>query len=278
MQIYWIHKGQRCGPVSVPDILAKIQLGELSPDSLGWHSGCTEWLPLRDLPALADFLNTPSPEEPEEAPAAAPDQPTPPDDQFQLKVMLPGPGIRFLARLADLALYATAVLTVMYVLQVPYNRYFQPGTPLFWLPMIFIEAFMLIRWRTTPGKRWLGIGFQSIRGSLTYGAALMRSMLVFILGIGCMNPIFALVTMALSYIGVSRRGVTLWDLRSGTLPMVGKSPSQGKIIFVIIFLFISVQLCSLYLQPWLPDMLQELQENSPEAAHMLEEWMSGMAR
>lgn len=70
MDIYWIKDKQRRGPATVPDILSLVQSGELTPDTLGWHAGCTGWQPLRELPALCDFLREPEPETEEEAPRA----------------------------------------------------------------------------------------------------------------------------------------------------------------------------------------------------------------
>ena len=56
MDIYWIADKRQCGPATVPDVLSLVQMGELSPDTRGWHAGCENWMPLRELPALADFL------------------------------------------------------------------------------------------------------------------------------------------------------------------------------------------------------------------------------
>ncbi len=57
MDIYWIKDKSQCGPSTVPDVISLLQMGELTPETLGWHAGCKKWLPLRELPALADFLN-----------------------------------------------------------------------------------------------------------------------------------------------------------------------------------------------------------------------------
>lgn len=65
MDIYWIKDKHRCGPATVPDVISLVQMGDISPDTLGWHAGCKSWMPLRRLPALADFLD-----ELQEAPAA----------------------------------------------------------------------------------------------------------------------------------------------------------------------------------------------------------------
>lgn len=57
MDIYWIKDKHRCGPATVPDVISLVQMGDITPDTLGWHAGCKSWMPLRRLPALADFLD-----------------------------------------------------------------------------------------------------------------------------------------------------------------------------------------------------------------------------
>lgn len=57
MDIYWIKDKHRCGPATVPDVISLVQMGEISPDTPGWHAGCKGWMPLRSLPALSDFLD-----------------------------------------------------------------------------------------------------------------------------------------------------------------------------------------------------------------------------
>ena len=57
MDIYWIRDKKRCGPATVPDVISLVQMGELTRDTLGWHSGCEKWMSLEKLPALSDFLD-----------------------------------------------------------------------------------------------------------------------------------------------------------------------------------------------------------------------------
>lgn len=281
MRIYWIANGQRCGPASVPDMLAKLELGELSAETQGWHAGCEGWRPLRELPALAEHLERISKRsEAAAAPAAGQEEEEKPlpqqnSNKVLMKVMLPSPGTRFLARMIDVAIYSTILLGVMYALNVPYKGHFQPGSLFFWLPMVLIEAYILSRWGTTPGKSLLGIRVQHIKGRFSYGSALKRSALVFVLGTGCMVfPLLFLITLGVSYYGISRHGIAVWDIRSSTLPMVTFRPSVWKRLFAILFLIFSFHLCVEYMKPWLPDMIDELRARDPSAAQTLEEWIS----
>ena len=279
MRIYWIEDGRRRGPISVPDAIAKLQLGELQPDMQAWHSGCESWVPLRELPALSDYFASPQPASPAAEEPATPLPPNlpplpPPVATTVLRVMLPRPWVRFLARMVDTALYATFVLGIAYLFQVPYNTWIFPGSIFFWIPMVLLEACMLYTWGSTPGKSWLGIRVRPLNGRLSFAAALKRSVLVYVLGMGCMFSFLMLVMLILSYFGVVRRGVALWDIHTGTAPVVTRQPSVLKRFFVVVYLFFCLKLCGLYTKPWMPDIVEEIRENDPKTARLIEEFMS----
>lgn len=294
MKIYWIENGKRCGPATVPDIISRLELGELSPDTRGWHSGCSDWLPLRELPALADFLSAPpkqaaaAPNPTDTAPAPAPaaaeqepaahavpeEAPTPEGARQLLRRLMPGAGARLLARLVDMSIYAALVLCVLHMLHAPYNWNYLPGSPLFWLPMPLLEALVLYGFRTTPGKRWLGIHLQSMQGQWTLGRMLMRSALVYIMGLGCMLGSLCLITMALSYFMLSRRGITLWDFRASTLPIHTRRPSAVSAVACFFFIFICMQLCGAYMMDWQPEVMEEIRSISPQWADFIEGYIN----
>ncbi len=312
MDIYWIKDKRKCGPATVPDILSKVQTDELTADTLGWHAGCASWLPLRELPALADFLNrreepedegsaTPhgADEEPareEETPAegagtpadrpvpglpplpAAPGTPAalPPGYTLQMRVYLPGPVVRLLARLVDYALYATAFYAIMQLRGVPYDASLMlNANPLMWLPMLAIEAFMLSTWGTTPGKALMGIRMNTFGevGKLGFFRAFMRSLMAFTLGMGIMMPIMMPVMLALSYMLLRRRGITQWDALCSTLP-VQKAPAlPSRYVLAVIALYICLVLAGSCLKPWIPGMLGDMEKQNPKLARTLRELM-----
>lgn len=278
MRIYWIKDGRQYGPASVPDVQSMLELGELTPDTLGWHTGCEGWHPLRELPALADIM-TPSVSEMtigelSELNSRTDTNLPPLPRTIMLDVTVPSPVVRFLARMVDIALYCTIVLAIMYEFHVPYMHYFHPGALFFWFPMILIEALLLALWGTTPGKRLMGIRLQCIKGRITYASALMRSLLAFIMGTGCLYAFLAPVMLTFSYITVRRRGLAFWDAQTTILPVVIQSSTLIKKLFVCIFLFLSFQLSAIYMTPWVPDIIDQLRETNPETAKVLEELMS----
>ncbi len=306
MDIYWIKDKRRQGPATVPDVISLIQMGELTPDHLGWHAGCPRWVPLRQLPALADFLDKPArkrkgkpepeppvPEEKEEKPAAPetreeqekPDIPELPPapaagagqnvPSGQMRVRLPSSIERLLARLVDCALYQVIYFAIIYWLQIPYEATLIPSAnPLLWLPMILLEAIMLSAWGTTPGKALMGIrvhGF-SPSGSasrLTFGRALMRSFWVFIVGMGLMIPILLPIGILIGYWRLHRFGLTSWDDRCTSLPVQTATPKPARHVLALVVLYISLVLVGSCMQPWYPAMLDEIAKESPGTAQTL---------
>lgn len=276
MQIYWISDGQRRGPASVPDIEAMLQLGELTPETLGWHAGCEKWLPLRELPALKEFLTdgAPPPQDPPPIAVELGEKLPPHLPPLIFDVILPGPLVRFLARMVDMSLYAILLLGILYILKAPYMEYFQPAGPAFWLPMVVIEAFFLSQYGMTPGKWLLGIRMQYTKGKPTFTASLLRSALALILGLGCcIYPPLTVLMLIISYFSVRKRGITVWDVNSGIVPMVATPPTAARRMAACLLIFFCIQLSSTFMRPWVPDMMEILRERDPDAARTIEEFL-----
>lgn len=258
----------------MPDVESMLQLGDLTPDTLGWHPGCKEWLPLRELPALADAeLDMP--------PTDAADQPEPIAVELGEKlppnlppllfdVVLPSPFSRFLARMVDMSLYATTLLGILYAAHVPFSGAFQPFILTFWLPLILLEACILTQCGTSPGKWLLGIKLQFTKERRSFPAALLRSVMAFIMGLGCMYPPLFFLMLTISFFSVRRRGVSLWDVNTAIVPMIVSAPSIGRKVGACLIIFTCLQLSSHFMQPWLPDIMDSIRERDPQAAHTLE--------
>jgi uncharacterized RDD family membrane protein YckC len=77
---------------------------------------------------------------------------------------------------------------------------------------IFLEAQLLTSFGTTPGKWLLRLRVLRPDGSrLSYGAALRRSIHVFVAGMGLCIPLVTMVTMLVSRERLLRDGRTAWD-------------------------------------------------------------------
>ncbi len=269
MYIYWLEKQQRCGPATVPDVLSKIRTGELTWETLGWHSGCGGWQPLRCLPALADFARLDASEEVKQK-----EEPVVGEGKLRVRpVRLPTPMARFTARVMDCTIYATLVLGVVHALGLPFHPYLLPGHPLFWVGMPVLEAMLLRIWRTTPGKRWMGIRMTCVNRA-GYWTMLGRSLYVFVFGMGCMLPLLMLIMCFFSYLSVRQRGLARWDTLSGIIPVALSTASPAMILLMIPFFLLCMHLCSYFMLPWLPDMMQLMQEQNPQAVELIQ-WLMG---
>lgn len=299
MDIYWVKDGRRCGPSTVPDVISLVHLGELSADALGWHSGCTSWVPLRELPALADFLC----EQPKKEPAAPEPPPLPPVPSEEShasappaaeqtaerqegsdilpeglsRVWIPTPGARLLARMVDVALYMGLVYSAIYVQQLAYDPNLLPTSPVFWLGFIGAEAILLSFFGTTPGKSFFRIRLIAFRDGATepmgFLRSLGRSFMVFVGGMGMMVSFLPFVMCGFSWWMLKRHGITYWDARMRTFPAQHRPTGPARGIVAAVLLFFCMEVIGLCLQPWMPDIIQDLHDRSPEAAESLQRWM-----
>ena len=316
MDIYWIKDKKKCGPATVPDVVSLLQMGEITPETKGWHIGVQGWKPLRELPALADFMSpAPSaqedkPESPKTPEAPAPEQPArtqrierprqeegapepapaTPYEQLQEKfkeeglspdgkVAIPAPYQRFLARLVDTVLYLAIGMSVLYAAGAPFDSAFSPANLFFWMPMILLEAYFLSTKGTTPGKKLMGIRIAAVGpyGPLTFGRALRRSLSVFILGMGMLILPIMVVTMAFSYFRARKDGICWWDFRAFTIPVSKQAPRPARIIVALGGIYFLVVLAGVFMQPWVVPMYQELSKTSPAAARILEPYVPAEA-
>ncbi|MDO5471065.1 MAG: RDD family protein [Akkermansia sp.] len=293
MDIYWIKEKKQHGPATVPDIISLVQMGELTPDTLGWHAGCTTWAPLRELPALADFLgelhattkaaNLP-PAEPQaplpptaEAPAAPTQtQASAPQTEAAAadvsRITLPQPRTRLMARLIDSSLYAAIAAYIVYKLGISFTEMLQP---LFWAPMVLLEAILLTWWGTTPGKRLMGITISSFSpggAPMTFGRAFFRSLSVNVIGMGCFLFPVCLATMVIAHVMLTRRGITLWDAQCFTLPIQRKAIGLRHFILGGLIIYFAMQLTSQALIRT-PGTMELLEQTSPDMAKTLREMM-----
>lgn len=293
MEIFWIKDKKRCGPTSVRDIVDRVRLGELHPETLGWHAGMKDWKPLRDLPALADFLqDEPDPDEEEkdeeapnpwekaqEPPAGLPPKPDA-DGKVAMKldIHLP-PGMpaefsagdmsvpptlaRILARTVDTLLYLVLALGILCVAGATYSQYILPGSPFFWLPMILLEAFCLSKWHTTPGKRLMGIyiGTLGNRPEMSFGRAFLRSFMVYILGMGMMSIPFFPIMPVISYFALRKRGISWWDMRVLSLPIAKKEGLRfTRILVPLALIYACMVAAGVFMKPWYKPMYEEIRK------------------
>ncbi len=300
MQIHWIKDGKKQHPTTVAELISMLQTGAIDDTTLAWHKGCSQWMPLKDLPALQSFfgketikeeeppsepeqqqehakVETKAGEEPAKTEFSAKDLQEQLKDKSVIMLKMPTPFHRFLARMLDLCLYGFIYMLILNWRGIPWSQGLELSNPFVWFFFIPIEAAVISHFRTTPGKALLGIRLYSLQGQdgLNIGNCLKRSFLVFALGVGMMLvlspiPIF-LIALGLSYRKLTKQGYTSWDERCQTVLLQRKKPHAFR-PFLAGFLTVYLYMTTLNLMaPWLPAMFENISEQSPEAAQQLEE-------
>lgn len=216
MDVWIIENGEKSGPLPEFEVRSRIRSGRLTGETPAWHDGLADWRPLGEIPLFArDFEKPDQPPTPEtesarDLPPPLPQQPPTTSPPHLIR--------RFWARWFDLYLYSgfwwlgmwAAGRDIGAVLENVWLILFQ------YLPWFAIEAFLLNRFGTTPGKWLLGIHVRNDDGSpLALGAATRRSMRVLFLGIGLGWGILALLCQLMAFFTTRRLGKPLWDMAGG---------------------------------------------------------------
>ncbi len=310
VDIYWIADKKKQGPISVSEAISRVQSGDLDENISAWHRGCGDWMPLRELPAMLDFFQSSkaeadsmqqdeSREEPsenradafsekvnieeiekmaaehlastqegeEEENAASGEESMPKMTQLYM----PSPVQRFFARIADYSFYLMLYFLIIYLFNVGFSIALMPSTPLIWLPTILIEAYLIYRFRTTLGKRIMGVYIFSLNPKERFGLlrSLRRAFLVFFLGMGMMIFSFplplTLIAMGISFWKLRKRGISLWDMRAVSLPLQKSPPRLLSYFYAIVFIMTNVNIASFCFDlAWRPAWESYLKENFEE--------------
>jgi len=197
--------------------------------------------------------------------------------ELHVKLYAPGAGVRLLARLVDMTLYTTLVYTLVYIFQIAYTPYLLPGSPMFWLGMIVLEAFCLRIFGTTPGKKLLHIYVVELSADGLSGVSPMRafarSFMVFVGGLGMMISFLPLIMGGISLYMLRKRGITSWDARTETHPVQVMRPHGARFLLAVVILFSCLQMISLLFQPWFGPIIQDMERYAPEQAAMLRSFL-----
>ena len=231
MEIYVLQDGARRGPFPPFKLRELLEDEAIRPTDPGWIEGMEHWAPLESIEALSSWMPRPPQEPP---PLPAPEQWSPPraanatdpandpandPASAEIPARRKRAWLRWVARALDEMFWfafiwslglATGWLGLWdFVFRHPILLL---GPPALWIPL---EAFLLSRWGTTPGKWLLGMSVADALGTpLAFTAALKRSALVLLTGNGLGLPFMLLLPMlqaAMSWVLYRRSGTTLWD-------------------------------------------------------------------
>lgn len=267
MEIYYTRNNQKVGPVPVVEIISMLERGDLEEDTPAWHVGCSEWLTLRQLPALTTYFESRKQTESDDLVLQEKDEEVGTKEvseetsKSEDVIYLASPIARLISKSVDLSLYALGYIW----LATRCLDQFEPWilmAPVLWLPFIFPEALCITWLRTTPGKWLMGLRVAKQDGTpLSFLRVLQRSFYVIFFGMGIVTTIFSPLMLALSAWYTSKFGrFSPWDVRLGTIVEEVKPLRITRIILSLIVIAIAMNETAKLLEPWLESMRMYLEQ------------------
>lgn len=253
MDVWIIQDGEKTGPIHDFEIRRKIEAGELVASTPAWHEGLGEWKTLGGIDLFHGEF---------EKPAA------PPEHTADLAATPPLPGQahlvrRFLARWLDLYLYGgiwwismwAAGRDIGMILNQPWIML------LYYVPWFAIEAFLIHRFATTPGKWLLGLGVVNDDGSfLSLAQSVRRASRVLFIGLGFGWAIFSQICQLIGWFTTRRLGRPLWD-HAGGHRLLASPIRPLRVAAYIIILITALSLLTFVLFPFF---LEDAKKRDPQ--------------
>lgn len=242
MDIWIIQDGEKTGPVHDFEIRRKIEIGELSASTPAWHEGLGAWKPLGEIDLFHGEF-----EKPAAAADTAPIPPPPPPTPDQPHLVR-----RFWARWLDLYLFGgfwwiaiwAAGRDIGMILNQPWIMLFH------FVPWFALEAFLIHRFATTPGKWLLGIRVVNNDGSvLNLAESIRRSARVLFIGLGFGWGILTLICQLMSWFTTKRLGRPLWD-HAGGHRLEARPVNPFRIAAYVVVLISALQLQWIVIAPY----------------------------
>jgi uncharacterized RDD family membrane protein YckC len=270
MDIWIIREGEKIGPIHDFDVRRKINDGELSEETPAWHEGLDAWKSLVEIDLFRrefDLRSEPVSEPVTEETAPPRSSTTPPP--------LPGKtfyGRRFWARWLDLSLYSGVWWLGMWIAGQDIGAALSNPWIMFlkYVPWFALEAVLLHRFGTTPGKWILGLQVVNLDQSrLDLAQSTRRSLRVLFTGIGFGWDLLAIFCQAMSYFVAKKLGTPLWD-HSGGHRVEVKPMKPWRVVALTLLFFLALQLQLIVVYPYLlqaskalPPALREQYEKNP---------------
>ncbi|MES2475603.1 MAG: RDD family protein [Verrucomicrobiota bacterium] len=270
MEVWIILEGEKVGPFHDFEIRRRISNGELAATTPAWHEGLSAWKSLVEIPIFTREFERVSPQDeispleaasPSSAPSATP--PPLPIEPVFLR--------RFWARWLDLSLYEgvwwigmwAAGQDIAAAITNPWVMFFR------FVPWFALEAVLIQRFATTPGKWLLGLRVLNQDGShLDLATSTRRSMRVLFSGIGFGFSYLAAFCQILSLVVSKRLGTTLWDA-AGNHQVTAVPPTPAKLVAVVLGYSVAI---ALLLAVQLPDLVDQQIKMNPETKQSLEKY------
>jgi uncharacterized RDD family membrane protein YckC len=237
MDIWIIRDGEKVGPLHDYEVRRKIEDGELPASTPAWHEGLSSWKPLveielftREFQLAEKSAAMPIVENEPPPPLSRVTPPPLPQETYYVR--------RFWARWFDLSLYSGLWWLSMWAVGQDIEGLLLSGWMmiLVYVPWFGMEAYLLHRFGTTPGKWLLGIKVVNKDGTLmSLSASMIRALRVMFTGVGFGWGLLAIFCQALSLITARRLGTTFWDHVGGHQAQVTSLHPLRVIALIFVF-------------------------------------------
>lgn len=208
-QWYYSKSGEQQGPVSEAELRQRLDSHAIPPSTLVWAEGQAGWVAASTLPEFAP------------SPYAAPqsDEGAPLRDWSGYAASGPQvrPWIRYWAKTLDILLFS---VFAGFILGFIYPELLEISDTLFGMLAlvcyVLVEPVMLSTFGTTPVRALLKVRVRHQDGSrLSFKTAMVRTLKVWLRGLGLGIPLIAFFTHLTSYSRLTKDGITSWDAEGG---------------------------------------------------------------
>jgi|GEM_PF-433817 len=234
--------GEKSGPFPGFAIIDRIREGSVSREDLVWRQGMAEWLPLGQVDEFDGYW-----------PPSAEEIAVQEEEQFREVESLihqqPHPWRRFWARMLDYVWYiGLIVFTLGVILGDSVTTWAEwvaksyiPFEALVMMLYIPIEAWCLSTFGRTPGRILMKLQVESVDGNrASFKQALVRSVHVYVKGLGCWLPLLSLFMMSWSRIQLLRDGVSSWDKACATRVMSKPMERWRYVVLGLVIAFLII--------------------------------------
>ncbi len=239
MNVWIVIEGERKGPFADYEVRKKISSGEFTKETVGWYDGCVEWVPLARMPLFEREFAEFYPAKVEVAPMVeeAETRGEWATGAYWMR--------RFWARWLDLHLFSGVLWLGLYVTGVDVGGVLRNVWMmlLLYLPWVPLEAYLIARYRTTPGKWLAGMRIVKPDGTnLDFAVSLRRALRVYFLGVGMGWGVISMICQSISFFTVRGTGRAVWD-RDGTHVLEGRAwkPVRGVVVVAAYILVTQMQ-------------------------------------
>ncbi|MGJ8696219.1 MAG: RDD family protein [Verrucomicrobiaceae bacterium] len=205
MQFWYIEDGEKKGPLEDYDFRELIRNKEVTGETRVWYEGADGWQPAKEVDLIRGEFER-----------SVPEVPKPPPLPTRM-----GAGemwSRLGARWFDIWLYQFFILLILRAGGIP--MLLSPDVEIsgwviavHFVPALLVEGILLHLFGTTAGKWIFRLSLEDGKGNrLGLGASVMRSMRVWVLGVGMKQPLLIVLGHLLALWAVRKHGAPFWDL------------------------------------------------------------------